>query len=66
MPPASIRRDVDGLRGYGGGGVPGGVSALSQPSCCRQRSFILSDAINLRDASADDKPNNDSGLDLVR
>lgn len=51
--------------GYGGGGVPGGVAVLSHPSCLL-KSFMLSEAMSLLDASAGDKTDNDSGLDFVR
>ena len=61
--PYGLLRDEGGL-GYGGGGVPGGVSAGSHPSCLR--SFILSEAVNFFEASAADNANRDSGLDLVR
>lgn len=52
----------DGGLGYGGGGVPGGVS---YPSCLL-KSFILSDKIKFLDASTGVMADNESGLDLVR
>lgn len=74
MLPKACLRPASGL-GYGGGGVPGGVAvaASHESGGGLLRSFMLSEAINLLDASAGESEVivvvddvSDSGLDFVR